>query len=269
METLSAARSAARKPVIDAHTHLGPVSRFYAPESGLKDLLKRMDRLGIGHAVCADHISLFGGARNGRDAWARIHETSGGRLHFLVPYDPRNHEECFEIVKRSFSQPWFAGIKIHPSFHGVPADHGSYARVWELADRHGCAILSHSWSLSDFNPDQAHSVPSKFKGYVEKNPNARVVLAHAGGRGNGRDELVTLMGAYDNVYTDIAGDVFCRRLLETLLAHVPSSRVLYGSDFPWFDPAANLTRVLLADIGEEGISRILRDNAIEVYGIRD
>jgi predicted TIM-barrel fold metal-dependent hydrolase len=50
---------------------------------------------------------------------------------------------------------------------------------------------------------------------------------------------------------------------------VPSSRVLYGSDFPWFDPAANLTRVLLADIEEEGISRILRDNAIEVYGIRD
>jgi hypothetical protein len=77
------------------------------------------------------------------------------------------------------------------------------------------------------------------------------------------------MGAYDNVYTDIAGDVFCRRLLETLLARVPSSRVLYGSDFPWFDPAANLTRVLLADIEEEGINRILRDNAIEVYGIRD
>ena len=59
METLSAAR----KPVIDAHTHLDPVSRFYAPKSGHKDLLKSMDRLGIGHAVCAH----AGGRGNGRD----------------------------------------------------------------------------------------------------------------------------------------------------------------------------------------------------------
>ena len=65
------------------------------------------------------------------------------------------------------------------------------------------------------------------------------------------------------------GTSFGRHRLETLSAHVPSSMVLYGSDFPWFDPASNLTRVLLAGIEEEYIQKILRDNAIEVYGIRD
>jgi predicted TIM-barrel fold metal-dependent hydrolase len=258
------------RPVIDAHVHLGPVGRFYTPRSGLEDLLKIMDRLGIGHAVCSDHLSLFGGtgaglADAGLRAARRLHEESGGRVHFLIVYDPRRRDECLRVLAEATGWRGFAGIKIHPSFHGVPAEDEGYDPLWRFADERSISVLTHSWSLSDYNPDQALSLPSRFEKYVKKYRQARIVLAHAGGRGNGREELLRLVQENKNAYTDIAGDVFCHRLVESLTRDLPPGRVLFGSDFPWFDPAANLSRVFLSGIDEREKERILRENALAVY----
>jgi predicted TIM-barrel fold metal-dependent hydrolase len=92
-----------------------------------------------------------------------------------------------------------------------------------------------------------------------------LVLAHAGGRGDGRAEAVRLAREHPQVYLDLAGDIFCHRLVETLSAELPPNKLLFGSDFPWLDPRANLSRVLLAEIPDEAKRRILRDNAWEAY----
>ena len=70
---------------------------------------------------------------------------------------------------------------------------------------------------------------------------------------------------YPNVYLDISGDVFCYRLLETLLETLPAEKILFGSDYPWLDIRANLTRVLLADIDMQAKEAILGRNACHVY----
>jgi len=53
--------------------------------------------------------------------------------------------------------------------------------------------------------------------------------------------------------------------VESLSGELPPNKLLFGSDFPWLDPRANLSRILLAEIPAEAKRRILRDNAQEAY----
>jgi predicted TIM-barrel fold metal-dependent hydrolase len=237
--------------IIDAHVHLDPISKFFTPSPELKDLLKLMDHLSIGRAVCIDHLTMYEGAGEGIHTLREVFDKSGGRILYLGGFDPRKSRDCMNVLKKAVSWPGFAGIKIHPSFHLTPADDPVYETIWKFADENDLAILAHSWSVSDYNPVQSHSTPEKFEKYIDKFKNVRIVLAHAGGRGNGRNEMIRLVNKYNSVYTDIAGDIF----------------ILFGSDFPWLDPRANLARIFLSNINERAKKKILTENALRVYRI--
>jgi len=250
---------------VDAHLHFGRVSSFFAPLVDQKDLLFVMDKAGISHSVCTDHRSLFEGAEAGLEPLRDLFENSGRRVYYLGTFDPRRASGCLNALKQARDWPGFAGLKLHPSIHGVPADDPVYDQAWRFAADHDLAIMSHSWSASSYNPVQFLSTPARFEVHIRKFPQVRFVLGHAGGRGAGRQDAIRLANQYPHVYLDFAGDIYDYRLLEKLIESVPLEKILYGSDFPWTDPRSHITRVLLADIEDSAKSEILRGNAIRTY----
>jgi len=251
--------------IIDAHLHVGRPGAFFAPATEPDDLLRIMDKLGISHAICMDHRSIVEGCGAGLDAHRELFDRSNGRIYYLGVFHPRRAAACLAALERAKDWSGFAGLKIHPSCHGVPGDDPSYESAWTFAARHNLPILTHSWSVSQYNPTQYLSTPDRFENYVRSFGQARLVLGHAGGRGTGRLQAIRLAREYPNVYLDFAGDIFCYRLIENLVQSVPVEKILFGSDFPWFDPRANLSRVLLAEATPSTKIKILRDNAIRVY----
>jgi predicted TIM-barrel fold metal-dependent hydrolase len=252
--------------IVDAHAHTGAMSMFFCPESGAAELLARMDALDIQCSLNAGSWTyLMQGGREALESLRREHQASGGRLLYLGVFDPRRGREALRELEEACRWPGMAGIKIHPTFHRTPAESAGYEPLWRFAEEHELTVLAHSWSSSEHNPAQALSQPGRFETWVRRHPGVRLVLAHAGGRGDGRAAAVRLAREHAQVYLDLAGDIFCYHLLETLCAEVPPNKLLFGSDFPWLDPRANLSRVLLADIPEEAKRRILRDNAQEAY----
>lgn len=251
--------------IIDAHLHTGYVAAFFAFHTTEEHLLQYMDRCGIRLAVCSDMLSIFEGIRAGIESQRRVFEWSKRRIFYLGPFDPRFPEESLECLKEELGRPGFRGLKIHPSMHATSGDDPSYRPAWEFAARHDLALMTHSWSASDYNPVQFLSVPDRFEGYVKDFPTVRFILGHAGGRGKGRTEAIRMANAYPNVYMDFAGDIYCYRLMEELVGQVPAGRVLYGSDFPWMDPRSHITRVLLSRIPPAARSAILFENAQAVY----
>ena len=255
--------------LIDAHVHVGPPARYFAPRTSLEDLLRTMDRVGIAHAVGCDHTSVYEGFGDGLARHRELFERSSGRFHFLGVFDPRRSSECLAALDEAVTCPGFVGLKIHPSLHGTPAEDASYDPAWRFTAEHDKAILAHSWSVSDYNPVQALSTPFRFEAHVKRFPEVRFVLGHFGGCGTGRHEAVKMVNDYANVYGDFAGDIFDYRLIAGLLESVPAEKILFGSDYPWIDPRANLTLVLLADVDEDVKAKVLGGNARKVYFRRE
>jgi predicted TIM-barrel fold metal-dependent hydrolase len=253
--------------IVDAHIHLHPLGKLYASDYSLSAYTTLMDRLSIRYAVCSDHVSLFSGGGAGLHELSRVYGKSNGRVYFLGVFDPRHARQDIKALERACTYPGFCGIKIHPSFHGVPAEDPAYEQVWRFASERALPMLTHSWSTSSHNPAQALSKPVRFEAYISKFPAVRLVLAHAGGRGEGRHEMIRLCKQYDNVYTDIAGDIFDLGLIETLSSTLPQGRLLFGSDFPWLDPRANLGRCMLAALSSEAKAAILGYNAGMLYNL--
>jgi predicted TIM-barrel fold metal-dependent hydrolase len=255
--------------IIDAHLHVGASGMYFAPGCDVKHLLELMDRLQIEYAVCSEMKAVLCGSQVGMQASYDVFEQSNGRIFFQGVFDPRNPQDCLKALEEAAERPGFVGLKIHPSMHGTPAESPGYEAAWAFARKHQCAILAHTWSVSDYNPGQAYSTPERFENHISKFPGVHFVLGHAGGKGGGRAEAIRLANKYNNVYLDFAGDIFCYRFFETMLNSVPVERILYGSDYPMLDPRANLSRVLLGDMDEETKLKILRENAIQAYGLGD
>lgn len=251
--------------IVDAHVHIGAYRTFYMPDIDRASLLASMDRCAIQYSVCSDHASLELGAWAGIEGLRRLHEESRGRIVYLGVFDPRSASRSLEVLERAAGWPGFAGLKIHPVLHQTAGDHPSYRPAWEFAAAHDVPILTHSWSVSDYNPAQALATPERFEGWVRQFPAVRLVLGHAGGRGTGRAEAVRMARTHPGVFLDFAGDIYDEGTIPSLARSVPADRVLFASDYPWFDPRSHLSRVLLADIDDELKRKILVENARSVY----
>jgi uncharacterized protein len=249
--------------VVDAHFHDKLMGGFVAERTDLPTMLALLDRLNIRLVVSTSQESLMlgGGLATAR----RVFEQSKGRIYYLGAFDPHHAAECLAALREAVGWPGFVGLKLHPPLHATMADDPSYRPAWEFAAEHELTILTHSWSLSDYNPSQRFATPERFEVFIREFPGVRFVFGHAGGRGTGRAQAVRLANQYPNVYLDIAGDIYCRGLIEELVATVPVERILFGSDYPMMDPRSNLTRVLLAPVSTEAKRRMLVDNAIQAY----
>lgn len=244
--------------------HLGAPWHLFVHGWELADIMRLMDRLGIQRAYSIHHHWLAGRFAEAGAASARAYEDSGGRIPFLAVHDPRQERDSLSAIGAWTGHPGLIGLKIHPSFHGLSADDERYRPAWELARAHQFPLISHTWSVTD-NPVQRLSEPRLFERYVGEYQDVPFVLAHSGGRGEGRHQAVALAQKYPNVYLDLAGDIFCRTLIPDLVASIGADRVLFGSDQPWVDPRANLLRVVLADIPEEAKRLILGRNALRLF----
>lgn len=252
--------------IIDAHVHTGFPNIFFSPEVNAEQLLKRMDQFGIEYSINLSSMRAVTGFRKEELHRARSEfEHSKGRIFYLGFFNPNDGKNDLILLKEACSWPGFRGIKIHPSFNGIPADDPSYEDVWQFAAEKELTIVAHSWSVSSYNPAQVLSTPEKFETYVKKYPAVRLVLAHSGGRGTGRHEAVRMVNEYAQVYTDCAGDIYDLHYFEEMTSSIPKNKLLFGSDFPWFDLRSHLTRLFLSGITDAQKQRILRDNAIEAF----
>ena len=168
-------------------------------------------------------------------------------------------EACIEAGAR--------GLKLHPIIQRLPPEAPALWPVYELCCEHGLAVLFHSGTLgrSEWN---AFARPAAFAPVLEAFPDLAVVLAHLG-RGH-YDEVAALAERFPGVCFDTCGTVTTApvpwRLDDetavALIRRLGVERVCFGSDYPWFDPAADAAHVAgLPDLSTGERAAILGENA--------
>ena len=251
--------------IVDAHSHLGELARFRAPDTTVHGMLSLMDHLAIDVAINIHAAGIMGYYEEAYEQSVKAYEQSEHRLPFCLAYSPVYSQDSLTVITTAANHPGFVGVKIHPVVELVMPDDPAYDPAWQFAAQRRLPIVTHSWAAVDYNPSQRFAVASDFDAYVARYPEVNLILGHAGGRYTGHVAAADLARKYPNVYLDLSGDVYSFGLIEWLVANVGADRVLFGTDMNWIDPRTILGRVLDAGISLEAKKMILGDNACRLF----
>jgi predicted TIM-barrel fold metal-dependent hydrolase len=167
------------------------------------------------------------------------------------------------------------GLKLHPvSNRFYPSDRALWP-AYQTAVELGLPILFHSGEGEVAGYTQAdYARPANFEPVMESFPRLVIILAHMG-KGF-LEESVALARKYGDVYfdssailsgTEIKSGFASREEAVKLIRTIGVSRVLFGSDWPWFGPLLAIRQIEGLGFSEEERRMILGQNAARIFGL--
>ena len=215
---------------------------FPTPGTGVvEDLLARAERAGIGRVVClsaaltGDQVrpaNNFAIRLAGR-AKVRANEpdiVSFGGIHPDCPDWPGELDRLEKAGIR--------GLKLHPNFQNLAFDD---PRLFPVMEAVGSRFILMCHVGCEKPLDKNPASPLKLAKLIALFPTARIIAAHLGGYADGAVALDALAGKdiwLDTSNTARTGEAAARRVI----AKHPFDRLLFGSDYPLFDPGEDIPR---------------------------
>lgn len=154
------------------------------------------------------------------------------------------------------------GIKLHPDFQMFNIDDPKVFGIYETCEGR-LPILFHTGDdRYDF------SRPKRLADVLEKFPDLVVIAAHFGGYSRWEEALEYLAGR-KNVYMDTSSslgmidDELARKIIEKHGA----DNMLFGSDYPMWEPKDEIDKLINLGIGKEDLEKILHKNAEIFLGL--
>jgi len=253
------AGKAADCPVIDAHAHYGPYQGVYFPKPDGAGMLEVMDRAGVRLCISAPHAALVE-PRRGNPVIVEAARAHPGRFLAYLSVNPNYPRELAEDVagldQRDSS---IVGIKMHPGWHEYPLSGPNYAPAFEWAQANRFPILSHTWGHSPT------CGPQEVRKVAERYPDVPFLMGHS--CFGEFEEAIHLAATFPNVYLELTAAYRVSGLIERMVAIAGSTKVLFGSDLPWFDEHFGIGCIIMSHISDDDRRNILYRNAERVFGI--
>jgi predicted TIM-barrel fold metal-dependent hydrolase len=133
--------------------------------------------------------------------------------------------------------------------------------MYELCQEAKLPILIHT---GDYRYD--YSNPNRLLPVLKAYPHLTVIGAHLGGWSVWAEACDRLAGI-PNLYVDCSSTFpfFDKEKAKELIGRWGYDRVLFGSDYPMWDPATELDVFLSLNLGEEANRAILGENAKKLF----
>jgi predicted TIM-barrel fold metal-dependent hydrolase len=186
----------------------------------------------------------------------------------------RADPESPATIEKYVIEHGFKGVKLHNEpglpLKGLLASHPIFIRAAAL----GVPVLIHGFheeeglsaDLHDELGGGAAHFPVRLMGELGRRyPDTTFIFAHAGMMW---DKAIQAIKPYPNLYLDMSGFDPERGIVEKAVEVLGAERVLFGSDAPGRTYAAQLAKVLHADISEGDKELILSGNAARLLNLR-
>jgi uncharacterized protein len=240
--------------LFDAHVHIGrDIDGFVAPYEELMAFLAR-DGVRRAFAFCMDEPDREPAFRAPNDRTLQAAERSDGVLIPFVRLDLAQDpiDEATRCLDRGAR-----GIKLHPRAQGFLLNDERLAPVFALAAERSVPILIHGGR--GLPPIADH-----LKRLVEANPEAQLIIAHAG---------IADLAGLSEAFAGRAGVFFDTSAwspidLLDFFARISPEQVLYASDFPYGQQPGSLLLAIrtarLAGLGDEELRDMLGRSAARI-----
>jgi len=176
----------------------------------------------------------------------------------LHPRDENLHQTCESLAKQGF-----CGIKLHSDYQHTPVE--QMGDIFQAACDAGLYLLLHCGLDVGFPPPAA-CPPIALARMLDRYPGTKIIAAHMGGYCMPNAVEQYLIGRDIYLDTAMAPRGLDQETFNRLVtAHGPQ-RVLFGSDWPWGNPAEHLAMVQALPIDDEQKQAILYGNAAKILG---
>jgi predicted TIM-barrel fold metal-dependent hydrolase len=163
------------------------------------------------------------------------------------------------------------GIKIHPVAQAFMPDDPGMDQIYSECEERDLGVIAHAGASKGATE---WAEPRAYAAVLAAHPRLNLVLAHLGGaRWRQARELAE---GFANVSFDLceiiawtgAPGAPTRDQLGRMIALIGSDRVLFGTDFPWYDVESTIDQVLdLPHLSHDEKEAILGANAIRTLGL--
>jgi len=174
------------------------------------------------------------------------------------PENPR--DTVVAEIERCVRDRGLRGVKLEAT---VNARDARLDPIMQTARRLGVPVLHHAWYKS-VRDSEDESTPLDIADLAARFPEVEIIMAHLGGA---RVRGVLDIRPHANITIDTSGSQPMGELVEYAVAALGADRIVYGSDVPGRDFAAQLGRIWGARLRDADRRKILYGNAERLLGL--
>jgi hypothetical protein len=265
-------------PIIDVHVHAFPddiskkvtealraryrVDGFYPCTLG--SLLEVMKDTNVSVSIIQIYANSPDKVRLLNDWGAEVSIRERPRIYCFGTVHP-DMENSIEELER-IAKMGLKGVKFQSTAQRFHPDEPRLFRIYEKMAELKLPALFHAGDERK-HIDPIYAPPRSFVDVLSSFPELDVILAHLGGY-RMWDQLGAILD-FKNVYFDTSAtnNELSGSALKRIIELLGFDRVMYGSDFPWFDCRKELNGIKNLHISEEEKRKILWKNASRILKI--
>ncbi len=241
--------------IIDIHSHIGdPWYAYWKKNVQVEDHLASMDKWGIDKR-CVSWWQPHNAPDEGNRIIANIIKKHPHRFLGFAVINPRWYKESVEEVIKAKEELGMVGLKFHPAACHYRPDLPLMDPVMDKTIEIGFPMLFHCGADEYSNPHNLGNLAARF-------PEAKMIMAHMGEEA--WFEAIAIAGKYHNIILDTTGSQNWYRILNYALDMVGEDRIVFGMDFPAYNPGPEISKVRDADIAEAQKKKIMGENAVRI-----
>lgn len=161
------------------------------------------------------------------------------------------------------------GVKLHSLFQGFAYDD---RRVWDVLEAFGSeiAVIAHVGAGGDRESNE-RATPGMIRDIVRQFPELKMIACHFGGYHRLEEAEADLLG--ENVYLETSWPPTMAGLapekVREIISRHGADRIVFGSDWPMADPAAEIAAIRALGLSDETTEGILGGNVARLLGIAE
>jgi uncharacterized protein len=244
--------------IIDMHSHLGdPWYGYWKKNIDVEDHLASMEKYGIDKR-CISWWQAHNAPDEGNVVISNVVKKYPEKFLGFAVINPRWQQDAVDEVKKAREELGMVGLKFHPAACQYHSDSPCLDKVMQKGIEMEFPMLFHCGCDEYSHPHNLGKLASKY-------PEATIIMAHMGEEA--WFEGITTAGVNPNIILDTTGSFNWFRILNFAIESVGEDRIVFGMDFPAYNPGPELAKITEADITSEQKEKILWKNAARILNI--
>lgn len=260
--------------IVDCHMHVWPDHIADAMQSQtpagmplrfngkLAGLLETMDNAGIDKG-----LALGVGIK--ASTVVRTNEFIGSvPRDRLVPMGTVHPDLSVDENLTSLLDNGIVGVKLHPLFQALSLDDPRVHDILAALSEHGMPVVTHVGAGEDEEANR-RGAPVLLRKLADSLPDLKLIACHYGGYHRLDDAEQHVVGSSVTLETSwppTMAELDPERVVRLIRRH-GADRVVFGSDWPMADPAAEIAAIRNLGLTKEEEDGILGDNLARILGI--